>query len=160
VVAVRRLSAWRGQPRFATRLVAAFIAAIVLAGGAAPSLYSFGQPHDHFVLGGPPPPNLEHHEHVNPLAVFLGPIGTSDASDNSDDAAGSRLTRAARSAPFGRVVSVSAGASPLVLSGIGIAIAPLTLGQVDLDLAVAHVPSTVFRLLPQAVRSPAPPPPR
>jgi hypothetical protein len=160
VVAVQRLAAWRGQPSLASRLLAALVAALVLAGGAAPSLYSFGQPHDHFILGGPPPPDWEHHEHVNPLTLFLGPIGTPAASDDVDEEAGLTVSRAVRSAPYGRVVSVSDGASPLVLSAVGVAIAPLALGHPDLDLAVANVPSPVFRLEPQNERGPGPPPPR
>jgi hypothetical protein len=53
-------------------VASALLAVLVLLGGIAPALYSSGQPHDHFVLGGPPPIGWENHEHVNPLAVLLG----------------------------------------------------------------------------------------
>jgi hypothetical protein len=141
-------------------LWSATLAVLVLLGGVVPALYSYGQPHDHFVLGGPPPVGWDEHEHVNPLTVLLGPIAPMSATPNDLGQlnAPDPLTRPRST--FGQVVSVSAGLSPLVLTDVGLAVGPVFVNWIARAVVFGPVASDDTALAAQTSRGPAPPPPR
>jgi hypothetical protein len=136
------------------------LAVFVLLGGIAPALYSYGQPHDHFVLGGPPPAGWEEHEHVNPLAVLLGPVSAQPAvaaatADQLPPGAPSK-----QKATAGRVVSVSSGLAPLLVTAVGIAVGPVLIDRLVGASVFTVVAIDDHSLRAQSVRRPRPPPPR
>src|SRR5262249_6040261 len=139
VAMVRRGGFWARYER-ARIACAALLASLVLLGGIVPALYSYGQPHDHFVLGAPTA-EWEAHEHVNPLAVLIGPI----APQSSTAAPAQSLTTARPSLGhqhgYGQVVSVSSGTAPLVLTELGFAIRTVIADQIvraDVGAAVTR----------------------
>jgi hypothetical protein len=137
----------------------AFLAVLVLLGGIGPALYSYGQSHDHFVLGGPPAVGWEEHEHVNPLTVFLGPIASQSSVAESAEQLPTSVPLNRRS-NVGRVVSVSPGSGPLLLTAIGIAVGPVVVDRFLGATGFITIVPDDYRLIAQAIRSPRPPPPR
>jgi hypothetical protein len=136
------------------------LAVLVLLGGIAPALYSYGQPHDHFALGGLPPAGWEEHEHVNPLAVFLGPIATPPSVAAAIADPSPPPVPSDRKATAGRVVSVSSGLAPLLLTAVGIVVGPVPIDRFVAGSFFAVIAIDECRLVAQSVTGPRPPPPR
>lgn len=136
--------------------------ALLLAGGLCPALYAGQVPHAHLFVGGPPPPNWEHHDHDNPLIILLGaPPGPVTRPDevSAPGARGSAVNSSSAPVTTGRVVSLYAGSPILVISIIDFATLHVLVGAMGaVEFARRLRPLEITPPAEPNRRPPSPPP--